>query len=228
MSSSEEAGADPISFDGWTTLMTDYPIDRRGLVAGAALTALFAATPARAQDKPMAPWAWTDANGLIKDLPKDKDPTTDDAKKFPRCRYCGMVRAQFSHTRHLIHYEDDAVDATCSLHCAAIGLSLNMDKGPKAIWAGDAGAAAEVKPLVDVDKAFYVVDPSKPGTMTKVSNAAYADKAKAEAAAKAEASAKAGAEVVDFNAALRKAYLVMADDTIMLRARRGEMRKKAM
>lgn len=208
--------------------MTDSTFDRRALVAGAALATLFAAAPASAQDKPMTPWAWTDANGLVKDLPKDKDPTTDDTKKFVRCRYCGMVRAAFSHTRHLIVYDDDSVDGTCSLHCAAIGLSLNMDRGVKGIWAGDAGGAGEIKPLVLVDKAFYVIDPSKPGTMTRVSNAAYADKAKAEAAAKAEASAKAGAEVVDFNVALRKAYAVMADDTIMLRMRRGEMRKKAM
>ena len=208
--------------------MTDRTIDRRRVLATAAVATLFAAAPAHAQDKPMTPWAWTDANGLIRDLPKDKDPTTDDTKKFPRCRYCGMVRAQFSHTRHLIHYEDDSVDGTCSLHCAAIGLSLDMDKGPKAIWVGDAGADGEVKPLVLVDKASYVVDPSKPGTMTRISNAAYADRAKAEAAAKADASARAGAEVVGFDAALRKAYLAMADDTIMLRARRGEMRKKAM
>lgn len=208
-------------------IMTDTSIDRRHLVAGAALATLFAAAPALAEDKPMTPWQWTDANGLVKDLPKDKDPSTDDVKKFPRCRYCGMMRGQFAATRHLIHYEDDAVDATCSLHCAAIGLALNMDKGPKAIWAGDAGAATDPKPLVLVDKAHYVVDPSRPGTMTRVSNAAYADPAKAEAAAKAEASAKAGAEVVNFDTALRRAYAVMADDTIMLRTRRGEMRRKA-
>ncbi len=207
--------------------MTDHSIDRRAVMAGAALATLFVGAPARAQDKPLTPWAWTDQNGLVKDLAKDKDPLTDELKKYPRCRYCGMERAKFSHTRHLLAYDDDSVEGTCSLHCAAISLSLNMDRGPKAIWAGDAGAEGDIKPLVLVDKAFYVVDPSKPGTMTKVSNAAYADKAKAEAAAKAEASAKAGAEVVDFNAALRKAYLVMADDTIMLRMRRGEMRKKA-
>lgn len=200
-------------------------IDRRGLVAGAALATLFAAG-ARAEDKPMSPMEWTDAHGLIKDLPKDADPTKDDTTKFPRCRYCGMVRAKFSATRHLIHYEDDSVDGTCSLHCAAIGLALNMDKGPKAIWAGDAGADGEIKPLVLVEKAFYVIDPSKPGTMTRVSNSAYADEAKAKAAAAVEASAKAGAEVVKFDQALRKAYLVMADDTIMLRTRRSEMRKK--
>ncbi len=206
--------------------MTDFSTDRRSLTVGAVMATFFA-TAASAQDKPTPPWAWTDANGLVRDLPKDKNPEIDDTKKFARCRYCGMVRAQYSHTRHLIHYEDDSVDGTCSLHCAAIGLSLNMDRSPKAIWAGDAGGDGEIKPLVLVEKAHYVIDASKPGTMTRVSNAAYADKAKAEAAAKAEASAKAGAEVVDFNAALRKAYAAMADDTIMLRTRRGEMRKKA-
>mgnify|MGYP001766094706 CR=1 FL=1 len=206
--------------------MTERTIDRRRVLAAAAVSTLFAAAPARAQAMPMSPMEWTDKNGLIKDLPKDADPTKDDTTKFPRCRYCGMVRAKFSATRHLIHYDNDAVDGTCSLHCAAVGLALNMDLGPKAIYAGDAGADGEIKPLVLVDKAFYVIDPSKPGTMTRVSNSAYADKAKAEAAAKAEASAKAGAEVVGFDAALRKAYLVMADDTIMLRKRRGEMRKK--
>jgi nitrous oxide reductase accessory protein NosL len=72
----------------------------------------------------------------------------------------------------------------------------------------------------------YVVDPSKPGTMTKVSNSAYANRATADAAASTEAAAKAGAKVLDFNAALTSAYLVMAEDTIMLRKRRGEMRKK--
>jgi nitrous oxide reductase accessory protein NosL len=208
--------------------MTDLSIDRRRLVAGTALASLFAVLPAAAQDKPMSPMAWIDANGPLRDLPKDADPATDDTRKFPRCRYCGMERAKFSATRHLVHYEDGTVDATCSLHCLAVALSLNIDRGVTTIWAGDAGGAGDVKPLVVVDKAFYVIDPSKPGTMTRVSNAAYADEAKARAAAKAEASAKAGAEVVDFDGALRKAYMVMADDTVMLRKRRGEMRRKPM
>lgn len=179
-----------------------------------------------AQEKPMSAMEWTDKNGLVKDLPKDTDPLKDELKKYPRCRYCGMERAKFSHTRHLLVYEDDSVEGTCSLHCAGISLSLNMDRGPKAIYAGDAGSADEIKPLVLVDKASYVIDASKTGTMTKVSKYAYADAAKAEAAAKVEASAKAGAKVVKFDEALKAAYLDMADDTIMLRKRRAEMRKK--
>ena len=192
------------------------------LIASTTFTTLLTSASAWSADRPLAPTQWTDQFGLIKDLPIDKDPLTDELKKYPRCRYCGMERAKFSHSRHLIVYEDDAVDGTCSLHCAAIGLSLNMDRGPKAIYAGDAGADGEVKPLVKVDNATYVVDPSKPGTMTKVSVLAFADKAKAETAAKASTVA----ELADFNGALRKAYLVMADDTIMLRQRRGEVRKK--
>ncbi|OEJ64782.1 hypothetical protein BEN30_16045 [Magnetovibrio blakemorei] len=32
-----------------------------------------------------------------------------------------------------------AIPGTCSIHCAAIGLSLNLDRVPKAIYAGAAG-----------------------------------------------------------------------------------------
>ena len=202
-------------------------INRRQLLATVSAGAVLAATGmAFAQDKPVSPIEWTDKNGLVKDLAKDTDPLKDELKKYPRCRYCGMERAKFSHTRHLVVYEDDSVEGTCSIHCAAISLSLNMDRGPKAIYAGDAGADGEIKPLVLVDKASYVIDPSKPGTMTRVSKFAYADAAKAEAAAKVEASAKAGAKVVKFDDALKAAYLDMAEDSIMLRKRRGEMRKK--
>lgn len=204
-------------------------MNRRDALALTSVSALaMMAGAARAQEKPLAPWDWTDRHGLIRDLPKDREPLTDELKKFPRCRYCGMERAKFSYSRHLIVYEDDAVDGTCSIHCAAIGLSLNMDRGPKGLYVGDAGAEGEIKPLVSVDKAHYVIDASKLGTMSKVSKFAYGDRAKAQAAAAAEASAKAGARIVDFNAALREAYLGMAEDTILVRGRRSERRKKAL
>lgn len=188
------------------------------------------ATPTAGPATPgLSPTQWTDQYGPVAALPKDPDPMKYELQKYPRCRYCGMERAKFSHTRHLLVYEDDSVEGTCSLHCAAISLSLNMDRGPKAIYAGDAGTPGgkeTIKPLVSVDKAFYVVDPSKPGTMTRASKFAYASRAAADAAAGTEAAVKAGAKVVDFNAALTSAYLGMADDTVMLRKRRGEMRMK--
>ncbi len=204
-------------------------IGRRQLLT-AASAAAFAAASARAfaEKAPMNPMEWTDKNGLLRDLPKDTEPRKDELTKYPRCRYCGMMRAKFNSTRMLLVYENNGVDATCSLHCAAIGLALNMDLGLKEMYVGDAGAAGDIKPLTDAGKAHYVIDPSKPGVMTKVSKLAYSDRAKADAAAAAEASAKAGAKVVDFDAALTDAYLGMAQDTIMIRKRRAEMRKKKM
>jgi copper chaperone NosL len=176
----------------------------------------------------MSPMEWTDKNGLVKDLQKDAEPLKDELTKYPRCRYCGMMRAKFNSTRMLLVYENNGVDATCSLHCAAIGLALNMDLGPKEMYVGDAGADGDIKPLTDAGKAHFVIDPSKPGVMTKVSKLAYSSRAKADAAAAVEASAKAGAKVVDFDTALTDAYLGMAQDTIMIRKRRAEMRRKKM
>mgnify|MGYP003336866053 CR=1 FL=1 len=211
--------------------MSDVPFNRRTWLAGTALGTLALGSHgcATQPDKAaagMAPFQWTDQFGVLVGLPKDSSPLVNELTKYPRCRYCGMERAKFSHTRHLLVYEDDTVEGTCSLHCAAISLSLNMDRGPKAIYAGDAGSKDATKPLVLADKAHYVVDASKPGTMTRVSKYAYADKAAADAAASGEAAAKAGAKVVDFNAALTSAYLDMAQDTIRLRKMRGEARRK--
>ena len=212
--------------------MDHAPFTRRTWLAGTALgtwalgTTGLAAAQAGHAAPGMAPFQWTDQFGVLVGLPKDTRPLVDELLKFPRCRYCGMERAKFSHTRHLLVYEDDTVEGTCSLHCAAISLSLNMDRGPKGIYVGDAGSDEVPKPLVLADRAFYVIDASKPGTMTRVSKFAYASRAVADAAAAGEASTRAGARVVDFDAALTAAYLGMAEDTVMLRKRRGEMRRK--
>jgi nitrous oxide reductase accessory protein NosL len=211
--------------------MQDTPFNRRHWIASAALGSVALASgcahpPSNAASPGTPPTQWTDEHGLVAVLPKDPDPLTNELAKYPRCRYCGMERAKFSHTRHLLVYEDDSVDGACSIHCAAISLALNMDRGPKALYAGDAGSKEAIKPLVPVDKAHYVLDPSKPGTMTKASKFAYASRAAAEAAAGSEAAVKAGARIVDFDTALTAAYLGMAEDTAMLRKRRGEMRRK--
>ena len=66
--------------------------------------------------------------------PADANPQVNDIEKYPKCPYCGMDRKQNHHTRVLIHYSDDLPDATCSLHCAAISLSINIDREPKATW----------------------------------------------------------------------------------------------
>ena len=144
----------------------------------------------------------------------------NDIEKFPKCPYCGMDRKMFHHSRMLIQYSDDLPDATCSLHCAAISLSLNIDREPKAIWVGDNAAATEIKPLVEVDKATFLIGSQIKGVMTQRSKVAFAS----EEAAKAAMAANGG-ELGNFDTALLAAYTDMAQDASMVRKNREARRK---
>ncbi len=152
----------------------------------------------------------------------DATPLVDELAKYPKCPYCGMDRTQYHHSRHLVQYEDDLVDGTCSIHCLAISLSLNLDRGPKAIYAADFGAATEIKPLVLVEEATYLIGSGLPGTMTTNSKVAFAERARAEAVMADE-----GGSLGDFDEALRQTHLDMAKDTAMIRKARAERRKAA-
>ncbi len=160
---------------------------------------------------------------FIPKKPADPQPNVNDIEKYPKCPYCGMDRKQFHHSRMLIQYSDDLPDGTCSLHCAAISLSLNIDREPKAIWVGDNAATGEPKPLVEVDKATFLVGSKIPGVMTARSKVAYGT----EEAAKA-AQAANGGELVKFDDALLAAYTDMAKDVARIRKMRAERRKKMM
>lgn len=157
---------------------------------------------------------------MPKSLP-DTNPLENELEKHPNCPYCGMSRSKFNHSRHLIVYDDDLVDGTCSIHCAAISLSLNIDRGPKAIYAADFGSDAEIKPLVNVDKGVqYLVGSKLKGTMSTHSKMAFANGKKAKAA-----QADKGGKLTGFDDALTAAYLDMAKDTKVIRKRRAERRR---
>jgi len=190
---------------------------RQFLLAASALVPAVAVVPvARAAEGDGTPMQF------MPKTPKDPTPLERDLEKYPKCPYCGMDRRQWHHSRHLVHYSDDLVDGTCSLHCAAIGLSLNLDRGPQAIYAADFGASGEVKPLVNVDGAVYLLGSTLPPTMSRVSNMAFASREAAERAQKG-----AGGTIVGFDQALAAAYAGMAEDTAMIRKRRAERRAKA-
>jgi nitrous oxide reductase accessory protein NosL len=156
---------------------------------------------------------------------KAADPKAfeNDIEKYAKCPYCGMDRKQYHHSRMLVQYSDDLADGTCSIHCAAISLSLNVDREPKAIYVGDNASAAETKPLVEVDKAKFLIGSSMKGVMTKRSKVAYSN----DEALKASQTANGG-EVGNFDAALLAAYTDMAQDVAMIRKNRAERRKKMM
>jgi copper chaperone NosL len=153
----------------------------------------------------------------------DHDPLTDELNKYQRCPYCGMVRKMWNHSRHLVCYDDDLVDPTCSLHCTAISLSLNLDRGIKAIYAADFASDKKIKPMINVDKVTYLIGSDLPGTMTKQSKMAFSSQNAAMAAKKNH-----GGELADFDTALAKAYFSMANDTAMIRKKRAAKRKKMM
>lgn len=156
---------------------------------------------------------------------KTPDPKAfeNDIDKYAKCPYCGMERRQFHHSRMLIQYSDDLADGVCSLHCAAISLSLNVDREPKAIWVGDNAAARDIKPLAEVDKATFLVGSSINGVMTRRSKVAFS---KADAAKAAQAAN--GGDLMEFDQALLAAYTDMSEDVSQIRKMRAERRKRSM
>lgn len=200
-------------------------MDRRRFMISTALGSLAAgvmgsSTRADELDEELA---WTDKHGLRNNMRVDADPLDKTFEKYPTCPYCGMSISRYSHTMHLIQYDDDRSEATCSLHCASLSLALNMDRGPKHIWVGDAGASAQYqqRPLVKVDEALYVIDPSRPGTMSGSSKLAFSNVNQAQMAA-----AASGGFIVNFDQALRTTYNEMTDAMIVIRQRRAERRAR--
>ena len=151
--------------------------------------------------------------------PADPRPQVNDVEKYPKCPYCGMDRKQNHQTRMMIHYSDDLPDGVCSLHCAALSLSLNVDREPKAIWVADYGAAGEIKPLVQVDHVTFLIGSQIRGVMTARSKVAFAAADAARAARTAN-----GGELATFDQALLAAYTDMAKDVALIRSNRRERR----
>jgi nitrous oxide reductase accessory protein NosL len=200
-------------------------VNRRSLVklsfAGIAAAPLASIPRALAQGSPAkAPGDGTPAQFLPRNAP-DAQAQENDLAKFPKCPYCGMDRRQYHHSRMLIQYSNDVPDAVCSIHCAAISLALNIDAEPKAIWVGDNAAAGEPRPLVDVDRAGFVIGGSAVGVMTLRSKVAYGSDAAARSAQAAQ-----GGVVGDFNAALLAAYTDMSRDVARIRQNREERRQR--
>lgn len=200
--------------------MKDTPDESRrralGLIAAGGALGLLAPAAVAADACP------TDGtpNQFIPKVKPDPDPLADELKKYPKCPYCAMDRTKFQQSRHLVHYEDDLVDGTCSLHCAAISLAINLDRGPKAIYGADFGAAEDIKPLVKVDGMTYLIGSKLPATMSKKSKVAFASADAAKAA-----QAEQGGELGSFEAALMETYKNLAEDTLAIRKKRAEMRK---
>ncbi|MCX6628955.1 MAG: nitrous oxide reductase accessory protein NosL [Candidatus Solibacter sp.] len=154
--------------------------------------------------------------------PADPEPQVNDIEKYPKCNYCGMDRARFHHSRMLLHYSDGLAEGVCSIRCAATSLTINVGRGTKAIWVGDNASPAEVKPLVDAEKASFLVGSSIRGVMTRRSKVAYSTTEAAEASRVAN-----GGEIFDFDKALLAAFTDIAESVATSRKTREERLKRA-
>jgi hypothetical protein len=141
----------------------------------------------------------------------------DDVKGSPSCKYCGMDREKFAHSRMLITYDDGSTLGTCSLHCVATELATAIDRTPLSIQVAD----FDTRELVDAESAFWVLGGSKGGVMTSRAKWAFASKGAAERFVKEN-----GGAIVTFDETIKAAYEDMYKDTQMIRERRKMKRMK--
>jgi copper chaperone NosL len=140
-----------------------------------------------------------------------------DVEKHASCNLCGMDRHMFAQSRMLITYGDGTEAGTCSIHCAALDLALNIDKTPKSIQVGD----FNTKELIDAEKAFWVIGGDKMGVMTKRAKWAFATEDAAKAFIKEH-----GGEPASFDQAVEETFKDMYADTNMIRKKRKGMDMK--
>lgn len=139
----------------------------------------------------------------------------DDVQKNPSCLHCGMDRATFAHSRMVVNYDDGTTVGTCSIHCLAIDLAINIDKAPSGLLVGDFNS----KELIDAEKAFWVIGGNKPGVMSKQGKWAFAKKEDAEAFVKEN-----NGILATFDEAMKATYENMYADIKMIREKR-QMKK---
>lgn len=143
----------------------------------------------------------------------------DDIQTHPKCKYCGMDRQKFSHSRMYIEYDDGSVLAVCSVHCAALDLALAIDKTPQTIQVAD----FNTRKLIEAENAFWVLGGNKMGVMTKRAKWAFETKKDAEKFIEQESG-----KMVTFDETMKASYEDMYADTKMIRQKRKMMKMKKM
>jgi copper chaperone NosL len=117
-----------------------------------------------------------------------------------------------------VTYDDGVAVGTCSLHCAAVDLALNIDKTPTAVQVGDYRS----KNLIDAENAFWVIGGDQMGVMTKRAKWAFEKKEDAE-----KYIAEHGGTLATFEEAIKASYEDIYADTKMIREKRKMKKMKA-
>jgi nitrous oxide reductase accessory protein NosL len=140
-----------------------------------------------------------------------------DIEEIPSCKYCGMDRQKFAHSRVLVTYDDGTKLGACSLHCAAVDMSVHIDKFPVSIEVGD----MNTKELINAETAAWVIGGDKMGVMTKRAKWAFTSKTDAEKFIAAH-----GGKLATLDEAFKAAFEDMYDDLQMIRKKRKAKREK--
>jgi len=143
----------------------------------------------------------------------------EDTKMHASCKYCGMDRQQFAHSRTLVEYDDGTSMAACSIHCAAVDLATNIDKTPKTLQVGD----FNTKKLIDAETATWVIGGNKPGVMSKRAKWAFEKKEDADNFVKEN-----GGTIATLDDAMKASYEDMYSDTKMIREKRKMKKMQSM
>ncbi len=131
----------------------------------------------------------------------------EDIQHHPKCKYSGMDREKFAHSRILVVYDDGSSVGTGSLRCASIDLAINFTRKVKSMKAGD----YKTKNLIDAGKAYWVIGGKVKGVMTKNPKWAFEKKEDAQAFINEN-----GGTLTSFDTALKTTYNDMMSDTSYL------------
>ena len=127
---------------------------------------------------------------MFQSVSENEAVLVQDTKNKRYCARCGMDLVKFYKTSHSATHKDKKYQY-CSIHCLEDHLGEGVTlKNPKVV-------DVDSLKFIDTSKAFYVVGSKKPGTMSRISKYAFADKKMAEKFQKLY-----GGEIMDFNHAL--------------------------
>lgn len=119
------------------------------------------------------------------------------------CKYCGMDRTKFSHSRMLITYADGSSTGTCSINCAGVDRFANREKKVTSYQVGEYTG----KKLIDAKSATWVIGGKKRGVMTPVAKWAFSDRKSAQAFIREN-----GGKLATFDEAFKATEKELADE----------------
>lgn len=127
------------------------------------------------------------------------------------CPVCGMNLKMYYKTSHGVYLKDGSARQYCSIRCLVVDYPKTKDSISSIVVVD-----AHTENLISAQTAFYLIGSSIPGTMSKVSKLAFANKKDAEVYKN-----KYGGEISDFSTAFKKAQDSLSEDAEMMQKKKS-------